>query len=109
MTTATYTKLRDGSWGIRVAGTATPGQSVTVTKKSGETKTEVVGKVMCSGEDKFGKGTTSLCTVAVSASSRRDSRARAFAGGWFGGPLPGGRWPEGSNEYYTSRQYDEES
>ena len=41
---ATYTKLKDGSWGVRIEGTLDKGakSEVTVTKRSGETKTESV-------------------------------------------------------------------
>lgn len=31
--TSTYTKLKDGNWGIRVPGSAKAGQQVTITKK----------------------------------------------------------------------------
>jgi hypothetical protein len=43
----TYTKLRDGSWGVRIEGPApAAGQTVVVTKKSGESKAEKIGKVL---------------------------------------------------------------
>lgn len=45
----TYTKLRDGSWGIKVAGTAIAGQVVTVTTKAGDVRTETVARVMWTG------------------------------------------------------------
>lgn len=65
MQIATYSKLRSGEWGIRVQGPARKGQSLTVAKKSGETKTETVRNVMWSGN-----GIT-LC--AIEQSSRRSS------------------------------------
>jgi hypothetical protein len=43
--TATYKKLADGTWGIQGANLVS-GQTVTVVKRSGETKQEVVGNVM---------------------------------------------------------------
>ena len=47
---ATYTKLNDGSWGLRVScGPVAPYATVTVTKKSGETKVETVGQVLWTG------------------------------------------------------------
>lgn len=49
-TTATYTKLRDGSWGIRAPFPVTAGQAITVTKKSGESKTEKISRVLWSGD-----------------------------------------------------------
>ena len=62
--TATYTKLKDDSWGIRVqGGTPKAGQSITVEKKSGEKKIEIVQKVLWTGN-----GVT-LCSVAKSASA----------------------------------------
>lgn len=54
---ATYTKLRDESWGVRVVGPAQPGP-IEVTKKSGETKTETIVAVVWSGNG------VSLCQIA---------------------------------------------
>lgn len=59
----TYTKLNNGSWGVRVRGTATKGQKVTVTKKDGTTKTETIAAVLWSGDG------VSLCSIAPSAPS----------------------------------------
>jgi len=72
---ATYTKLRDGSWGIRAQEPLTAGQAVTVAKRDGTTQTETVDKIVWTGED----GTT-LATIqprrkAASASSARRSHA----------------------------------
>lgn len=47
---ATYTKLRDGSWGIKGTG-LTPGARVTVTKRDGETKEETVRAILWTGPD----------------------------------------------------------
>ncbi len=42
--TATYTKLKDGSWGVRVTGTPShEGRVITVTKKDGSAKQEALG------------------------------------------------------------------
>lgn len=60
----TYTKLKSGFWGIRVVGKTTAGEEVTVTKRNGEAKVEIVGRVLWSGEDKYGEGTISLVTIA---------------------------------------------
>lgn len=47
---ATYTKLQSGSWGVRVTGdTPKRGQTVTVTKKDGGTKREIIVRVVWSG------------------------------------------------------------
>lgn len=56
--TASYTKLRSGDWGIRVEGNIQNGNSILVTKKSGETKPETVDKVIWRGD-----GIT-LCTIS---------------------------------------------
>ncbi len=61
---ATYSKLRNGSWGVRVEGSVSPGQSVTVTTKAGKTKTETVGKVIWQGSG------VSLCSIEERGSSR---------------------------------------
>jgi hypothetical protein len=50
MAQATYTKLRDGSWGIRATTPVTAGQVITVTKKDGTQKQEKVGAVVWKGD-----------------------------------------------------------
>lgn len=58
MTNATYTKLRDGSWGIRVEGEKpVVGQVIIVRKKSGETRNETVKAVLWSGDG------VNLCSI----------------------------------------------
>lgn len=42
----TYTKLKDESWGIRCTSKVSPGEVVTVTKKSGETKQETIKDII---------------------------------------------------------------
>ena len=54
---ATYAKLRDGSWGVRVTGPAAAGQSVTVRKKDGTSKVERIAAVVWEGD-----GVT-LCSI----------------------------------------------
>ena len=81
----TYSKLRDGSWGLRGAGLVA-GASVVVTKKSGETKAVLVGRVLWTSPD----GATSLATVAGNGGSP----PRGATGGWPGSRgqfAPGGR------------------
>lgn len=49
---ATYTKLRDGSWGIKLTGVSgTIPVSVLVTKRDGSTKQERIAKVLWRGDD----------------------------------------------------------
>ena len=70
---ATWQKLKDGSWGVRVAGSAKAGESVRVTKKSGESQEVVISRVVWSGD-----GVT-LCSVGQASStgtSRSTSRHR---------------------------------
>lgn len=71
-TQVTCTKLRDGSWGLRGAN-LTPGATVTVAKKSGETKTETVGRVLWTGNG------VSLATIAGSM-GERDAMGRTSTG-----------------------------
>ena len=61
----TYTKLRDGSWGLR-GKNLTSGQTVTVTTKAGKSKTECVGKVLWTGPDGL-----SLATIADGGGRRK--------------------------------------
>lgn len=70
---ASYTKLRDGSWGIRVDGAVTNGQSVTVHTKAGATKTETVRAVLWSGNG------VSIC--AIQQSERPAGKSRGRRGG----------------------------
>ena len=47
----TYTKLRSGDWGVKgPSGTVREGATVTVTKKSGESRQETVGRVVWIGD-----------------------------------------------------------
>lgn len=65
---ATYTKLRTGDWGLRIEGARVgEGTPVVVVKRSGERKSERVGRVVWSGN-----GVT-LATISRSA-TRRTSR-----------------------------------
>ena len=64
--TITYTKLRDGSWGLRGHG-LTAGATVRVTKRDGSSKTETVGRVLWTGDG------VSLATIAGGGGSTRRS------------------------------------
>jgi hypothetical protein len=62
--TASYTKLRDGSWGIRIPGRApTLGTQVTVVTRAGERKTETVYSVAVQFDD------AALCRIAPQQSA----------------------------------------
>jgi hypothetical protein len=69
--TATYTKLRNGDWGLRLLGDgAVPGTTVTVTRKDGSTRTEQVGKLLWVGDG------AALATIARSAHSDSTGKGR---------------------------------
>jgi hypothetical protein len=71
--TATYTKLRDGSWGVRVVGTVAPGAMVQVVKKSGESKTKIIGRVVWTGN-----GVTLATLACESTRSTTHRRGRRY-------------------------------
>lgn len=72
---ATYTKLKNGDWGIRVTG-AKPreGAVVTVTKKDGSTKVETVRRVLWSGDG------IHLCAVGSGSAQTTRPTARGTNG-----------------------------
>lgn len=75
----TYTKLRDGSWGLR--GSATdlqPGMPVRVEKRDGSIREEIIGAVLWTGED-VASNRISLARIASSA-----PRTRRERGTWTG-------------------------
>lgn len=80
---ATFTKLQSGDWGITVNGKAAVGQTVTVQKKSGETKTVTVSKVVWSGNGK------SICAIEGRRDgyipARRNSRGYVVERGHYEG------------------------
>jgi hypothetical protein len=63
----TYTKLRNGEWGVRGEGLVV-GQTVTVTKKSGETKTEKVAQILSHSLD---EDIASIVSINGQATKRR--------------------------------------
>lgn len=68
--TATWTKLRDGSWGVRVAGPARAGERLTVTKRDGSSSLVTLGEVA------WTDGAVSLCRVAADLTARTPRGAR---------------------------------
>jgi hypothetical protein len=72
----TYTKLRDGSWGIRVQGAKpTEGSSVTVSKRDGTQKTETVKKVI------WTDGTITLCSIGAASAPANQERVKVASRG----------------------------
>jgi hypothetical protein len=51
--TVSYTKLRDGAWGLKSSEPLSPGQTVLVRKSNGIEKKEVVGRIVYQGEGIF--------------------------------------------------------
>lgn len=110
--TATYTKLRDGDWGIRVVGQVVPGQAVDVTKKSGEVKMERIAKVLFVEADG-----ASVCSIERDARGEHRAKppttiARQRAGNWRPCGYPGCRPGccdecngEGLKLSYSGRRY----
>lgn len=98
----TYTHLRDGSWGVRVAGKASDGETVTVRKKDGATKTETVRRVLWSGRDSKSGQTISLCSI--NGSQRNGSsgqRERCDDCGYTGGHRDDCSLAAGGQSYYN--------
>lgn len=77
-----YTKLKDGTWGIRISGTATAGSAVEITTKAGSRKVETVGRVLWTGDG------VSLCSIAQ-GSGRRPGRAPMGSGHGSAPSVPG--------------------
>lgn len=68
---ATYTKLRDGTWGVKVPSIkAISGQKITVSKKSGDTKTEVIGRIIWEGDG------VCICTISSGGAQRKSRSPR---------------------------------
>ena len=57
----TYSKLRSGNWGVRTTEPVEVGQTVIVTKKSGERKQEKISAIVWKGED------ATLCAIEAAA------------------------------------------
>jgi hypothetical protein len=70
--TATWTRLRDGSWGLRVASEdVRSGETVTATRSNGSTSREIVGRIVWSGQ-----GAT-ICTIGQAAAPARTLAQRS--------------------------------
>lgn len=83
----TYTKLRDGNWGVRgPADQVLEGMRVVVTKKSGATKNETVGRIVWSGADRRTGLNISIAEVAKSAPRAR--RNNSYFSEYCGYPCP---------------------
>ena len=72
----TYSKLRDGSWGVRSDSELRPDTIVTVTKKSGGQKQERIGRVLWTDRR------TWLAAIVSEAGRSGRSARRASVGYW---------------------------
>ena len=76
----TWTKLKDGNFGIRSTVELHAGATVAVTKKSGEVSDATVGRVLWSGPDKSTGATIWLATVAPRRGGSPRARYEPAAG-----------------------------
>lgn len=82
----TFKKLNSGDWGlIGSADEIQAGRSVKVTKRSGQTKTVTVGKVLWSGD---GKAIATIAGGNGSSRSYRRGRTGQYANGYCYYPCP---------------------
>lgn len=75
---ATWTKLRNGTWGVRVLGEPPKrGDVITVAKRSGETGPAVVDTVIWSGVDRDTGEPLAVCAVLTVHRGPRVTTSRA--------------------------------
>jgi len=79
---ATFTKLRDGSWGIKLGkadmGHGRSGAVVKVQTKAGEVKSVTVQRVVAKGAD------YALCSIVSDRAPARSSSSRSYGGTLYG-------------------------
>ena len=103
----TYTKLRDGSWGVRGTGLVA-GARTSVIKRDGSSKTETVGRVLWTGPDGVSIATVeqqakdSGAASTRSRSSRSGGRCRSC-----GGPIVDAAHQQAMGGYCGSCAFDE--
>jgi hypothetical protein len=75
---ATWAKLRDGSWGVRLTSVGSPGDQVTVRKKSGQTSKVTLGRLIWTDRSVwlFTVGTGGSSGSSGSSGSRSHSHGR---------------------------------
>jgi hypothetical protein len=69
MAIASYARLNDGNWGVRVKGQVNPGDRLSVCMRSGRAKAEVVDRVLWRGDN------VALCSLIQK--KKRAPRAKA--------------------------------
>lgn len=79
--TASPAKLRDGSWGARVPGGASVGQTVEVRTSTGKTWTAVVTRVVWTGSDRVTGLPVAICaTQSLESAPARSARPATSRG-----------------------------
>lgn len=72
---ATYTKLKDETWGVRVTGKEVKsGDIVSVTKRNGDSNNEVIDRVLWHGFGQEGDEIC-LCTIRKQGQSQRAEKS----------------------------------
>jgi hypothetical protein len=56
---ASFARLRDGSWGLRIVGEAQPGDAVRATRRDGSSSIHIVGEIVWCGQ---GVTLAEICT-----------------------------------------------
>lgn len=69
---ATFTKLKNGDWGLRVQGAAEPGDRVKARRGDGQTQWLVVGEVVWKGPDRDTGQTITVTTIRRTERSAND-------------------------------------
>ena len=86
----TYTKLKSGNWGVRSTEALKEGQTITVRKKSGDTKLETIARIVWSGNGVWLAAIlTSGSTGSAKRSSPRGQRTGCSCGSIEDTPRPG--------------------
>jgi hypothetical protein len=67
--TASPTKLRDGTWGARVAGPAAEGDTITITTRAGKTWQAEIERVLWTGD-----GVSICATASIDRPAHQASR-----------------------------------
>ena len=75
---ATYTKLKNGQWGVRAPAGVTVGATITVTKRDGSSKTETVAAILWAGIARDGREASLVSIVPTGSTSRPRATSRHF-------------------------------
>lgn len=70
-----FSKLKDGTWGVRVEGMADPGDKVFVTRQDGRKQMVVVDRVQWKGKDNYTGMFVSLCSFVANRKNAKKLKA----------------------------------